>query len=229
MKLSFFNFKRKETSPSVAWDNKIAECIKLSEENCDIVMFQRKLNILNNRINCPSGGENIVNYPRKDLLAKCFSLMLEYDWTNDNDFRELWAVKGFYCMSRHMYRNRFDLKGLIECSVDMFKILCLGKDSLSKKINNILMQARIRLIETGESVFDDKDFIGGSDYLIREFSYLCATLISEAEGNSVIPEKMQSAFLEAKNDSEFIGMDIDDILATANDIALIMESEIKEV
>ena len=58
-------------------------------ERQNILALQQQLYKLYSNFNQIGGGKLIINYPNKDQLAECFTMMLKFDWMNDNDVREV--------------------------------------------------------------------------------------------------------------------------------------------
>lgn len=134
--------------------------------------LQQQLYELYLNFNKAGGGKYIINYPNKDELAECFTLMLRYDWINDHDIREVWAENGFYCIIEYITdKSRTPLEKAT-AGLDLFIHLCEAKESLKPKIQSILNKA----VLLKNPIFQDHYINNNANYLIDQFLYLSANL-----------------------------------------------------
>lgn len=139
----------------------------------DIPALQQQLYQLYLNFNQKGGGKLIVNYPEKDKLAECFTLMIMFDWINDNDIREVWAEDGFYCIIEYMNKQTKSPVDTAVGALNLFLHLCVAKDHLKHKIQEILNMAAILM----NPIFKDHYTNNSADYLIDQFLYLSAKMI----------------------------------------------------
>lgn len=197
----------------------VDEAISLYEQG-DIPALQNKLYETYLHFNKRGGGRLITQYPAKDRLCEFFSFCLQFDWMHDDDIREVWVEDGFYCIATYLCNDAKTKQDLIAGCLDMFLILCYGRRNFLPKMQDILTKAGFK----GEIVFSDDDYANGADYVIRQFLFFSATVISPIERqHHIISQRIMPAFQEAKTDFEFANVPPNAILAKANFIAKIIE------
>lgn len=197
----------------------VDEAISLYEQG-DIPALQNTLYETYQHFNKRGGGLLITQFPAKDRLCEFFSLCLQFDWMNDKEIREVWVEDGFYCIVTYLCYNAQTKQDLLAGCLDMFLLLCYGRHSLIPKMQDILSKAEFK----GESVFSEEDYANGADYVIRQFLFFSATVISPIEKqHHIISSELLPAFQEAKTDFEFASIPPNAILAKANFIAKIIE------
>lgn len=114
------------------------------------------------QLNALCTGKNILKYKEKDELALCFAFMLQYDWIQDSDIREVWAEDGFYCaISYSQMASNHPYAMLI-----LFILLCVGRESLKSKVQDTIDTSRMH----GPRVFSENDFELGAQHVIDQFS-----------------------------------------------------------
>lgn len=134
--------------------------------------MQQELYQLYLNFNRRGGGYNIINYPNKNELAECFTLMLNYDWIHDNEVRQVWAEDGFYCIVKYMNETK-SMLDLALGAMDMFLLLCAGKNDLRPKFQDIINKA----VVFQNKVFEDMWINNSSTLLIDQFLYLSARMM----------------------------------------------------
>ncbi len=193
---SFFNKKKKEhfsasSSPSSnssvlsKMDALVKKCVQLEPKN-DIDGLQNCLYQLYCLINKPGCSKYIVLYEDKLNLALCFAFMLQYDWENDSDIREVWAENGFYCIQEYLDNQPYGRQGQVEGMIIYFTLLCVGRNSLKPKIQDILNKGKV----LGNRVFHQDDYSLGAQHIIDQFSLLAVSGIREL-GEKAIPIMLQ--------------------------------------
>jgi len=149
----------------------VQKCLDLHEKK-DVAALQQGLFEFYSAINKRGGGRDIINYPNKEQLSECFTLMIAYDWTGDSDIMEVCAENGFYCIIE--YINSIHTQGeQMLGSFDLFLHLFYSKQHLIPKVKDILLKAQMR----NESVFDRNDYNNGAEYVINQFLFLSAQII----------------------------------------------------
>lgn len=138
----------------------------------NISALQQHLYVLYLNFNKVGGGKYIINYPNKDELAECFTLMLKYDWINDNDIREVWAENGFYCIIEYLTVQANTPIDKATAGLDLFILLCEAREFIKPKIQNILNKAVI----LRNPIFQDHYINNNADCLINQILYLSAKL-----------------------------------------------------
>ena len=137
----------------------------------NIPQLQNNLYKLYSHFNKPGGGRLITTYPLKQKLGECFIFMLQYDWMHDEDIREVWAEDGFYCLVKAMQtKDPMNKNKQEECMWELLTLLFWGGKSLLNKIKDILTKAQIR----NESVFSNKDYSKGAQYVLDQFGFMAA-------------------------------------------------------
>ncbi len=139
----------------------------------NIPALQQQLYELYSNFNQIGGGKLIINYPNKDELAECFTLMLRFDWMYDNDIREVWAENGFYCIIEYLTKQANSLIDASAGSLDLFLHLCVARGNLKPKVQEVLNKAVMLM----HPLFKDHYINNSADYLIDQFLYLSATMI----------------------------------------------------
>ena len=148
----------------------VNECIQLESSN-QIPELQERLYEMYQYFNKPNGGRLIIDFPNKSNLATCFSFLLQYDWIGDSDLREVWAEDGFYCIVNHIQHQNDGMRGQCEAMIILFMLLCVGRDSLLPKVQDILDKARIR----HNPIFHMDDYENGAQLVINQFAFMAAS------------------------------------------------------
>lgn len=133
-----------------------------------IAELQECLFQLYSQFNKPGAGSKITSFPEKENLALCFVFMLQYDWIHDQDIREVWAENGFYCIMEHLDHQSNGTQGQAEAMIIFFLLLCVGRESLKPKIQDILNKA----IFFGNPLFHYDDYNIGAQNVIDQISFL---------------------------------------------------------
>lgn len=139
----------------------------------NIPALQQQLYELYSNFNKIGGGKIIINYPNQDQLAECFTMMLRFDWINDNDIREVWAEDGFYCIIEYLDKQASTLTDKVFGALDLFLHLCVSRKHLKPKVQEALNKA----VVLGNPIFKDHYINNSADYLIDQFLYLSAKMI----------------------------------------------------
>ena len=174
-------------------------------------LLQFKLYELCSKLNKPSSGRFITEYDEKDRLCEVFTLCLQYDWMNDSDIREVWAENAFYCIAEY-FKKASTMQDRMAASLDLFLTCYYGRVSLKPKFDNILIKAKMHPLHC--MIFDDNDYEFGSSYLIREFTFFSATLLSPIvkQHPEIISPNLSVAFEKAKKDFVFASVSPERIL-----------------
>ena len=98
----------------------VTKCLQL-ETKGNVSELQNCLFQLYSMLNKPGTGKYIVLYAEKDNLALCFAFMLQYDWVNDSDIREVWAEDGLYCIIEHLDHQPHGRQGQAEAMIILLK------------------------------------------------------------------------------------------------------------
>lgn len=152
-----------------------------------IPALQQQLYELYTNFNQRGGGKFIIDYPDKDQLAECFTLMLKFDWINDPDIREVWAENGFYCIITYMNKHHKSAMDLAIGAFDLFLHLCIAREHLKPKVSQVLNKA----VMLGNPIFKDMYIQNSADYLLDQFIYLAARMLQPlmiVHKNILIPE-----------------------------------------
>ena len=171
-------------------------------ERQNILILQQQLYELYSNFNQIGGGKLIINYPNKDQLAECFTMMLKFDWMNDNDIREVWAENGFYCIIEYLNKQANTPIDTAVGALDLFLHLCIAREDLKPKIQQVLNTA-VRLMNP---IFKDHYINNRADCLIDQFLYLSAKMIQplmKMHGN-ILQENYKKEY-----DSILLNMDIE--------------------
>lgn len=139
----------------------------------NIGALQQQLYELYLNFNKVGGGKYILEYPNKDELAECFTLMLRYDWIKDNGISEVWAENGFYCIIEYIINQANTPIEKATAGLDLFIHLCEAREFLKPKIQNILNKA----VVLRNPIFQDHFINNNASYLIDQFMYLSAKMI----------------------------------------------------
>ena len=225
--MSFFNlFKSpKALPPKELFSKSVNEAIYLFEKG-EVLNLQNKLFEMYSYINKPGMGYLVTEYPSKDRLSECFSLCLRYDWMHESDIREVWAENGFYCIVTYMTEDAKTKEDFFAAAFDLFLLLYYGRDSLKRKISEILQTAKLR----GNTIFDASDYKYGSEYLIRQFAFFSATIISPfVKSNNIITPEVQPFYQSSKNDFILASISPNNILAKAKFLAKVIESIVNDM
>jgi hypothetical protein len=200
-------------------ENQVNNALKLYEEK-NIPALQQQLHELYSNFNRQGGGTLIINYPQKEQLAECFTMMLRFDWMNDADIREVWAENGFYCIIEYInsiHTNEDQIVG----GLDLFLHLCYGKRGLIPQIKDILEKAQIR----NEFVFDENDYNNGVEYVINQFMFLSAQIIKPLvlKHKNVLSGDIKKCFNEILDDKTYYNLLPEEIFMKAKFISRIIE------
>lgn len=141
----------------------------------------------------------------------------------DSDIREVWSENAFYCIAEY-FKVVQTKQDYFAAALDLFITCSYGKDSLKPKFNDILSKAKMHPVHS--EIFDEADYNGGADYLIREFSFFSATIISPMVKShpNIISSKLQDDYDRAKADFEFARITPDNILRKMQFISTIIGS-----
>lgn len=192
-------------------------------ESGNIAFLQQKLYELYSKFNKPGGGKLVTSFPEKDRLCEVFNLCLQYDWINDPDIREVWSENAFYCISEY-FKVANSKQDYFAAALDLFITCAYGKISLKTKFDDILNKARSHPIH--RSIFTQSEYEQGADYLIREFAFFSATIISPMVKlhPDIISPKLKRDFELAKTDFEFAAISPEEILQKMHLISAIIGS-----
>lgn len=196
-------------------------------ERGDISSLQNSLYNLYRNFNKFGGGKLIVSFPEKDRLSECFCMCLRYDWTNDSDIREVWAEDGFYCIVKHLLDHLYEEQELIVSALDLFLLLHYGQNDLETKFNDVLAKG----LMLGNPLFSQKEYAEGAPYLIREFMFFAATILSPvvAKHPAIISAGLHQAYENAKTDFEFAAVPVERIIAKLQFLSKVIESILKDM
>lgn len=220
--MNIFNFFKpsKIKNPSILFSKSVDDAIELFEKG-QVLDLQNKLFEMYSFINKPGMGYLVTEYSQKDRLSECFSMCLRFDWIHDSDIREVWAENGFYCIATYMTNDAKSKVDYFAAAFDMFLLLYYGRNNLKRKFTDILQTAFFH----GNSIFDSNDYKFGADYLIRQFAFFCATIITPfVKSNNIITSDIQPFYQASKNDFVFASIPPNIILAKAKFIAKSIES-----
>lgn len=142
-------------------------------EHQNIPALQQQLYELYSNFNQIGGGKLIIHYPNKDQLAECFTMMLKFDWMNDNDIREVWAENGFYCIIEYLNKQANSMIDKAVGALDLFLHLCIAREDLKPKVQQVLNTAVI----LKNPIFEDHYINNSADCLIDQFLYLSAKMV----------------------------------------------------
>lgn len=159
----------------------VTKCLQL-ETKGNVSELQNCLFQLYSMLNKPGTGKNIVQYVEKDNLALCFAFQLQYDWVNDSDIREVWAEDGLYCIIEHLDHQPHGRQGQAEAMIILFTLLCVGRESLKCKIQDILDKGKV----VGNMIFHSDDYNLGAQHVIDQISLLAVSGIRDL-GPAAIP------------------------------------------
>ena len=166
-------------------DTLVKRCIQL-EPKGEIDSLQNSLYQLYGLFNKPGCSKYIVQYDDKLNLGLCFIFMLHYDWINDSDIREVWAEDAFYCIQEYLDNQPYGRQGQAEGMIIYFTLLCVGRESLKPKIQDILNRGEI----LGNRLFHREDYSLGAQHVIDQFSLLAVSGIRDL-GDKAIPVMFQ--------------------------------------
>lgn len=141
----------------------------------NISLLQNELFQFASLLNNPGSGVLITSFSQKDRLCEVFNLCLQFDWMNDSDIREVWAENAFYCIAEY-FKTAQTKQDYIAAALDLFLTCSYGKNSLKPKIEDILYKAQMHPIHS--NLFSQKEYNEGAEYLIREFAFFAATIVS---------------------------------------------------
>ena len=197
-------------------------------ESGNIPQLQNDLFQFASLLNKPGSGKLITSFSQKDRLCEVFNLCLQYDWMNDSDIREVWAENAFYCIAEYFKVARTN-QDYFAAALDLFLTCSYGRDSLKTKFDDVLYKARIHPRHC--IIFTQDEYNGGADYLIREFAFFSATIISPVVRThpNIISSQLKSAYESAKTDFEFATVGPEDIMRKMTFFSAIIGSIIEDV
>lgn len=197
-------------------------------EKGDINTLQQLLFEFYSKINKRGGGIIVTFYPEKDKLCEVFLFCLRYDWMYDSDIREVWAENSFYCIADY-FISAESLQDKMAAALNLFLTCQEGGDNLCTCFNNILERTSMHPIHS--SIFDSEDYSNGAEYLIRQFSFFSATLISPIVKvhPEIISTSLRSRYEGAKIDFIFKNIPPQRIMAKISHIARIIESTLNQM
>ena len=168
----------------------------------NIPALPQQLYELYSNFNQIGGGKLIVNYPNKDQLAECFTMMLRFDWMNYNDIREVWAENGFYCIIEYLNKQANSPIDKAVGALNLFLHLCVAREHLKPKVQEVLNKAVILM----NPIFKDHYINNNADYLIDQFLYLSAKMIQPLMKihNNILQENYKKEY-----DNILLNMDIE--------------------
>ena len=209
----------------------VDKCSEL-ELNGQINELQDCLFQIYTQFNKPGGGKIIINYREKMNLALCFAFMLQYDWLQDSDIREVWAEDGFYCIMEHLDHQSNGAQGQAEAMIVFFIVLCAGRDSLKPKIQDILDKAKF----LGNPLFHEDDYRIGAQNVIDQISLLVISGIRPM-GPAVAPLMAKicrrfngNHFFESTiNRTDLMKYDVMDVIAKARFIRDVIGSVLRDM
>lgn len=179
-----YAYKKKNTMERIK--KQVQNAIHLYE--CQkILALQQQLYELYTNFNQRGGGKFIIDYPDKDQLAECFTLMLKFDWINDPDIRKVWAENGFYCIITYMNKHQNSAMDLAIGAFNLFLHLCIAREYLKPKVSQVLNKA----VMLGNPIFKDMYIHNSADYLLDQFMYLAARMLQplmKIHENILLPE-----------------------------------------
>ena len=192
-------------------------------ESGNIGQLQNELDQLVSLLNKPGSGRFITTFSRKDRLCEVFNLCLQYDWMNDSDIREVWAENAFYCISEY-FKIANNQQDYFAAALDLFLTCSYGENSLKPKFNDILRKARIHPFHS--SIFTQKEYEGGAAYILREFLFFSATIISPIVKShpNILSSSVRLAYESAKTDFEFATISPEEIIKKMSFISAIIGS-----
>lgn len=189
----------------------------------NISLLQNELFQFASLLNNPGSGVLITSFSQKDRLCEVFNLCLQFDWMNDSDIREVWAENAFYCIAEY-FKTAQTKQDYIAAALDLFLTCSYGKNSLKSKIEDILYKAQMHPIHS--NLFSQKEYNEGAEYLIREFAFFAATIVSPVVRvhPNIISPKLKLAYESAKTDFEFATIAPEDIIRKMSFISAIIGS-----
>lgn len=190
-------------------------------ESGDIYELQDVLSQFISLSSKSGNGKLITRYSQKDKLCEVYNFCLQYDWINDSDIREVWSENAFYCIAEY-FKTIQTKQDFFAASLDLFLTCCYGKDSLKTKFDDIL--CRTKLHPYHHTIFSQKEYNEGADYLIREFAFFSATAISPVVKihPDIFSLKIKSLYESAMNDFEFVDVEPEDIFKKMSHISAII-------
>ena len=198
----------------------VAKCISLYETQ-KIQQLQQALYELYINFNKSHSGNIIINYPRKDQLAECFTMMLKYDWIHDNDIREVWAENGFYCLIKYMTIDVKTQEDQIAAGLNLFLHLHVGGDNLLHKIEHILCNAK----SVNNPTFSDFDYELGAEGIISQFLFLSANIIRPVVSNhNILTPPLLETYNQILDIKSFYKFQPQELFKKAKFISAIIES-----
>ncbi len=186
----FTRFKKKTADESDIQKvtSLVNACVYL-EPRMKISPLLDKLKELDSLINQPGGGKLITDFPDKENLGICFAFMLHYLKGQSSLVREIWAQEGFYCFIEYLDHQRGGRRGQAEANVLFFTLLCVGRDLLKPKIQDVI--DKVRAPQTPfHSVFHADDYAKGAQHVLDQISLFCVSCIHDL-GESAVPIMMK--------------------------------------
>ena len=202
----------------------VINSIDLYAQN-NIPALQQQLYELYLNFNKSGGGRLIINYPQKEQLAECFTLMLRFDWGNDDDISEVWAENGFYCLIEYINNNHSQQDQIVG-GLDLFLHLFYGRKYLKPKINDILLKAQLRHV----FVFDDDDYNSGADYIINQFLFFSAQIIKPIvlKHDNILFGSVKTCFYDILKEKSFNHLSTEKIFMKAKFISKVIGSILED-
>jgi len=208
--------------------NQVNNALKLHREN-NIKELQQQLYELYLNFNKSGGGRLIINYPQKDKLAECFTLMLLFDWMKDDDIREVWAENGFYCLIEYIDSVQSDEKRVVGGFILLYRHMYYSSKNLAPKISDILTKAKLQY----RSPFDNDDYINGVGYVMHQFMFVAAQILNSIEAARNVlssnERKMLDEVLNLAKTKPFKNMSPDVIFEKARFIKRIIGSILEDL
>ena len=195
-------------------------------EDGNIPMLQNQLYETYSCFNKPGGGRLVTQFRRKDKLCEFFCFCLMYDWTQDEEIKEVFAEDGFYSIVSYLSHNARTEADMIAGCLNWFLLLCYGKKNLINKFEEIIKRAETR----GERIFTANDYIYGAKYVIRQFMFFSANVISNyVESHQIISQNLIPVYEMSRNDPAFQHLAPELIFAKANFFSGIIESILNDM
>lgn len=162
--------------------------------------LQRQLYELYLNFNKSGEGRLIINFPQKEKLGECFTLMLIFDWMNDNDIREVWAENGFYCFTEYLNNTKTDEEQVFGGLLLFRHLYHGGNKHLAPKVTDILKKAKQKNVFVFDdcmlaSPFDNNDYDKGAVYVILQIMFLSAQMMRPlVTGNDILSVNEKEVF-----------------------------------
>lgn len=203
----------------------VDKAINLYESN-NIIALQQQLYEIYLNFNKPGGGNEIINFPQKEKLGECFSLMIKYDWTKDNDILEVWAENGLYCIidfinSIHTHQEQ------VVGAFDLFLHIHISRKYLINNIRGLLVKAKAK----NNICFDSDDYKLGAEFVIDQLFFLSAQIIKPLvfSQKEILKGDALLSFHKILDRREFYRFRPEEIFQKAKFIAQVTESILKDI